>query len=816
MANLDSLWQQIVCRRSNRLGLPRLEHIFLPRPKLLRDALGEDLMWLVGPPKIGKTLLSHYLAYSRAIGKATRFDEDVYLYFEGATDCLRALDLLQEMAMPSLAALILDDPLGHADPAVDVVFVERLGALRDSCSGLKIIINSRARAFLSLEKLLPSSLAIRTPATFDEWYDPDELLLHFSSAVPTLTRELAAILACPALVLQYRDHRVLPGSPDERSATRRRYDIVLDDITLDKLGLLESDEELALLAMILRLQEYSFSLPTVDEVDALLGRPICEARRAGLVASMFEFDGEARLRFEHSTTRDATNLLLKREVAENLPRLGDLLASGRSRWLEHAFGLWQAEELAASGDWAAFDSTDEAVVAEIAAQVLAVSGGSDSALSRIKDLDLDLWTAQDVAYELAARWSHYSKSDAARALVGQIANDRAALGAYAILEALLYVRGREVADLWRVVDQSYEAVVSAGPPWPREILLAIDALAWRWPPEWRVHSDWSCRFLEKLTRTDAAWALIRFLCGYHPDGLRHLVQICPQFGESVRSDAGVEWTKAQAEVALWLVRWHFVHQCRARARLAHQPWLPQQFLCRSFHPAVVDPNRDRCVARLIASVSAAPSGAGWGLFLGENVRAVDPTGFGDESLEAVRNSLARAERQDVGIIATVLTYAPEESLVDSILRHFSDPVAQECLFRSMVDGLVVDGVRLVEPRFSFRRSLASVYRSCGIQWPRLKAFLPAQDLFDDHLEFDVEGLVKRIEQAGRRHAFSTDPFLSGFVGILLHRVRNGDLRLLDPLEHRDLPRGTETDPYMLLFESAIARLADVSRESKSE
>lgn len=811
MIIVPSLWQHIAYRKSNRIGLPRLENIVLPRPKLLRDALAEELIWLVGPPKIGKTLLAHYLAYFHAIGRTTSCDGDIFVSFEGTTECFRALDLLLELPMPSVVSLILEDPLSETHAQSQIPFLERLAALRSTRPDLKIILTSRPLPYLTVEGLLPTDLATRTPATLNEWYDPRDLLSHYADSIPYFTLELAARLACPALVLQYRDHHVLPGSPDQRNATRHRYESAADDITLDKLGLLETDEELASLSMILRLQEYSFSLPTREEVDSLIGKPVDEIPRAGLVAVTFDFDGETRLRFEHATTREATDLLLKCELEKEFPRVGHLIASRRSRWLNDALEQWKAEDLAAAGDWAAFDMIDETVVAEIAARVIAASGGSDSALGRIKDLDFDLWTAQDVAYELADRWSQYSRSESARALVAQIARDRAALGAYAILEALLYVRGKEVVDLWRWVDDSYDALVSAGPPWPRELLLGIDALAWRWPPDWRVPGDWSRRFLEQLTPKDDAWALIRFLRAYHPDGLRHLVQICPRFDDSVRRDEGVEWTKAQAETALWLLRWHFIHQCRARARLAHQPWLAQQFLCRSFHPAIVDPDRDRSVARLITSFSVVPSSLGWGYFLGENVRAVDPTGFGDNSLEAARESLTQAGSQDAGVIASVLTYAPDERLAGSVLQHFFDPIARESLFSAMVDGLVVDSVRLVEPRFSFRRSLTSVYRACGIQWPKLQACLPAQDLFDEHLEFDVEGLVRRIEEATRRHPFTTDPSLSGFVGILLHRVRNGDLRMLDPLEHRNLAGGPAVDPYTLLFESAIARLATSSK-----
>src|SRR5579864_1622598 len=196
MATARSLWEHTAWRKNNRLGLPRLESIVLPRPKLLRDVLAERLIWLVGPPKIGKTVLAHYLAYSDLMGRAANFDGERFLGFEGATECLRALDLLLEVATPSVVALVLEDPLGETGTQDHVTFIERLAALRNVSSELKIVLTSRPRPYFGVEKLLPDGLATRTPATFDEWYDPEDLLLHYAATIPDFTRELAERLAC--------------------------------------------------------------------------------------------------------------------------------------------------------------------------------------------------------------------------------------------------------------------------------------------------------------------------------------------------------------------------------------------------------------------------------------------------------------------------------------------------------------------------------------------------------------------------------------------------------------------------------------------
>ncbi|MFB8282778.1 hypothetical protein [Nocardia colli] len=785
-------------QKGNMLNLPPLDQIVLPRPAVVRRALAEDLIWLVGPPKVGKTLFAYYLAYFHAINHISERDDDLILAFEGPVDSARGIDLILEIGVGPAAAVIFDDPLGVTETRDSTAFLDRLVSLREGRSDLAIVLTSRIAPYLQAEPLVRSrGLDRRTEMTFGYWYDIDDLARRYKGVdVAAGDREA---FACPSAIIQYRDHGIGPSSPSQREATRLRYGGASDDTTLDKLRALEVHPTLGLIAILLRLQEYAFSLPTADEISHIIGIPFERIDNAGLVASTFVFDDELRLRFEHSTTREAAELLLNREVAEGLPRIVELIESGRSTWLAHAVELWNAERAAATHDWARLREYPTHILTAIAAQILSVSGGTDEALDVVASLDIDPWTAQDIAYELAAGWVRYSEAPRARRLLEQLVSEQHADAAYALLEALLYVRGPEVAELWNAVDTAFQAQVSVGAPWSRELLLAADAFAWRFPPDWRPAARWSAQFFESLKPADEGWALIRFLRGYHLVGLDSMMRAIPALRRAVDIDKGHEWTQHQAEVALWLVRWHFVHQCRARAQLAHQPWITQQYLCRSFHHSDISSDQDENAAELVRALSS--TSAGWAFFLAENLRAIDPAAFGPQTSAASRLALSEASPRDAGVLAAVLTYQLYEGYSELVLRHFDDEQAQDALFEVLVDGLVVDGTRLLEPRFTFRRPLAHIYRSCGIAWESVKQSIPTSDVFTRSREFDIDGLTQRLEAAAREHPLRQETSTGRLLDEVLRRAKSGDLRLLN---HNDHSAGS--DPYAALLTSAVGRL----------
>jgi hypothetical protein len=427
----------------------------------------------------------------------------------------------------------------------------------------------------------------------------------------------------------------------------------------------------------------------------------------------------------------------------------------------------------------------------------------------ILELSYDEWTAQDLGYEIVSAWPDYAGAKEVRSLALRLMRNSEGDGAYAILEALLYVRSKDVKELWDWLDSHLLGLAASDQEPTKQVLLALDGLAWRPPPDWHALGAWAKTTIEKLSPHEDAWGFVRFMAGYHPEGIAYLARKASESVQSlVARDQTMEWTPGQAELASWLIRWHYVHQCRARAQLARQPWLDQQFLCQSFHPDVTHYDRDHNAARLIRSLrESGRDAAGWGFFLVENIRAVAPSTYGEKTQIEGRLSLREAVSGGQGVLATVLTYSVDPRVLSDAQSHFQDPVAVARLMEALTDGLVVSGTRLLEPRFSYRRSLAAIYSTCGLDWSDVKAAIPASDLLTPQGVFDVEGLVRRMEEAALAHPLKDDATLGPLVVEVIRRVRSGDLTALTPAEHRT-PRTIGNDlVYLALLESSVAFLA---------
>lgn len=801
-----SAWTRVLGASRTAALVPAMADVVVPRDRLVRAALDAPHHWIVGPPKVGKTVLAHYLAYFAALGRPDAPLERRVKIFDGQVSCAQGIEILIEDPDDAIAAVVLENPLGTLDGRDAAALAARLEVLRERHPRLKIVATSRQRPYIDARDQL-SPTATATPLGLGEWYDPDDLWARFHATTPGLTREVAADLGCPALILQLRDHGVKP-SPGRRAETRRKYGEASDEMTLDKLDLLSDRDDLAELAMVLRLQEHAFALPTIDDLSTILERRVAEIDDFGLVATRFVFDGEERLRFEHSTTREAAEMLLRKEVATGRRRLGALLARPPSDWLRSAYERWDAERRVGDGRWDLVSEISPDVLADVAGQMVLHADGDPNPLDIVSNLDMDAWTAQDVAYALAVAWSP-SATRPQRQLARRVAQDRAAHGAYALLEALLYVRGPQVDDLWSIVENEYGELVDDGPPWLPDplavLILGVDALAWRPPPEDRT-THWLDRFLAQVGPDDDAWALVRFLRGYHLDGLRrYLGVVSPALMDAALIDEGREWTDGQGELGRWLVQWHFVHQCRARAQFAHQPWVDQEYLGRTFHEKVVDADRDRNAADLIRSITAAPGQhAGWGYFLTENLRAVSPESVGPLARAEGRVALQAAGPLDKGVLAAVLTYEPDPALAEMVVAHFADPEARDLLFDTLLRGLAVGAVRLVEPRFSHRRRLGAIYRSCGVEWPQLRNAIPAADAVHSDGDFDADGFVRRFTEAIETIDLGGDLLVRQRVDDLLHKMSRGDLRALEASSFR-APSGASEETSAA--DSVYVRLA---------
>jgi hypothetical protein len=808
--SLNSCWD-VTAERARRLrSVPSLVDVVLPRSALTRRALAEPVFWLVGPPKVGKTVLAHLIGHIATLGRTDLpLDQRIRMH-EGAAACALELDRILNAPMSSpVAAVVLEDPLGTdvVDSPYDLADqIAKIQAVRDERSDVRLLMTSRHGPYLSArDELVKAGIGAASDWTIEGWYDPATLYTRYSSEVPELTSDLATRLGCPALIEQFRDHNVV-ADPASRERVRNAYGTA-NEITLDKLAVLERDDELVMLALLLRLQEYAFVLPTVNDLSDLLPRPYEQLAHAGLVATEFEFDDEIRLRFEHATTREAADQLLASELSGGRPLLGAI--PDPPDWVDRAIDLWEAERAAVDDDWDRVAATAPGLLRDIAAQLIEHSAGEDTGIAVVSDLDRDAWTNQDVAYALAATWRRPGPVPA-RGLAQQLASDRFGHGAYALLEALLYVLGEQVEELWELVDRAFADRADEGPPWSddarKELVLAVDALAWRPPPAWRRTGTWVTKFLAGVTPSDESWALVRFLRGYHPAGLLSYLAIQdPDLIAKVDRDRGTPWTADQTALGVWLVQWHFVHQCRARAQLAHQPWVDRVYLTTTFHACEFNGDRDRDSAELVASVAASrPHDVGWGFFLAENLRVVDPESFGPLTRTAALRSLEAARPDDQGVLAAVLTYLPDASYAATVRAHFDSDEAQDALFAGLARGLVVDDVRLVEPQFSHRRPLGAIFDTCGIRCDDIVGWLGQAVPRDRDGLFNVDEFIREFEAAAT--SLELDLLEQAALDAFMPQVRAGDLRPI--LSNARRPPGrrrlSKAQRYEFLVRSACA------------
>lgn len=815
MSNNDSLWRQTVGASDSLLGLPPLHLIVQPDPKIVSGILESDVSWLVGPPKIGKSVVAHYAAYLATLATPSQRDGQggAIFSFEGPAECARAVDLIIESpATEDVRAVVFENPFGVETVRANSIFIAQLDRLASARPGLTLIATSRPKNYLEFEQELAATPHYRTPYSFNEWYTRDSLQLYARiKHDQRLAEHQLDVLAAPALIDDFLTHDILPGTGNRRDSLRGRFGSGVADVTLDKLAVLVDRPELALLAMLVRLQEHAPALPSVDEISAIVRFDVLSHDHLGLVANSYYFDGVRRLRFEHATTREAADLLLELDESVGFDQVVELAQStDHAPWLRRSLDLWVAQHAIRQGAWDLVALNDRSIQEALAADMLSLSSDPTIAVNILSGLTYDSWTAQDLAYEIAAAWPHYRGISEVREFAKSLVGSDDVDGAYGLLEALLYIRSDEVKELWSEVDSVLVRLADADDFAKRkQLVLAVDGLAWRPPPDWHDLGDWAGKYIDSLSIDKVDWGFVRFMAGYHPEGVEYLRRhASSKIRDHVAVDAGIEWSREQAAFAVWLIQWHFIHQCRARSQLAHQPWIDQAFLCQSFHEADASPNRDSSTAYLIRSIRERYTDEpGWAFFLAENLRAVAPASYGALSRLEARKAIEAASPGDTGVLAAVLTYMTDPSNGRALKKYFADEQALDGLMRVLNDDLVIEGVALTEPRFTYRRSLASVYASCGIDWTDLKTAVPSSHLLDLEGRFDVDGLIRNLELSASAPEFSADDKTRSDVAKVVARARRGDLRTLDRAA-RDIGKLDTVDNaagvYGALLSSAVA------------
>jgi hypothetical protein len=744
------------------LALPSLDQIVWPKSTLLTPLLSQRTVALLGQARLGKSVAAHLLGYLRALWEAQEpwSQRDLPIRtVDGPADAVAALS---SVIPGERRAYVIDNPFGWGAQTEDnLPFIETLMRLDEMDNRRSVVvIASRLSAWPDPGRHPLFDKGVVKSATAPlEWFSSKALRAYVRRVAPgrqdvadqigpqrirTPARLIDAIRGVPF------DHSDLPDEEAE---------------TADKVALIEANSSLAWLCCVLRLQEFCAEMLPLLNVEAWIGGELSMLPLHKVVSRQFEFEGAERLRLGHDTDRQATDIYISAHESDVLKRLDSRSDDGRQ--LRDAFTAWKLIAAGSAGNWVPAQNATRVTLRQCAPDLLRVANGSALPLSLLSTLDYDAWDIKDLSYELVRLWNKLGLFAPGRGLLNRILADRGAWGTYAILEACLYMQTSASDELWHKVYSSLDDLFAEGSN-DKEISLAVDALTWRPPPTRYQRPAWARNFFRSIRPSEGRWALVRFLAGYHGGGISQL-----DMDKLVSADLTQSWTDVQAEFAAWLVRWHFIHQSRARAQFARQPWVDKDFLCRTLHPQPRETTH-LSMNRLLQSFLHHPEQAGWGFFLGCNFAAVGH-GIDDEGRRLTKEALRAALPRSVGVIAAALTYGTANEYATELRRYFEQDENRDALLDGMRDGLLVDRVYLRPPRFIVNRDPVACYADVGLSWGNLKEALAGEDVLTSEGRFDLSTLVVKL-RATLSH-ISTEH--KSDAQEVIRRAELGDLRILD-------------------------------------
>ena len=771
-------------------NLPTKENLIFPSPELIRDRLDSRTVVVSGEPRLGKTTLSYLMAWWRVLWDHPRGSEPATAHdalggFEDVATTLAALstqgdDPTAGAATAGKSVLVLDDPYGQDSNASNPLFLTQLRRVARLPDGPTIIVATRELGWqiaLRAEDITERDLSVNGITTISpevkNWWTTDALIA-MTANLPNGGELLDAVSA---------GYLNTPGRVLDRSWVNsvRRAARVPDtlelEIAADKEKLIALVPLLARGSALARLQEFCYEPLEENEFEEILGTSIKAVPGLKEMLVRYDFEGRPRVRLAHPTYREAIDSYLADPA--NMDSITSWLTAqplANQLLLGPARAYRFVNSVIAQPDgWA--DRPMPADVSEWAPQLLAASQ-SEATVNALRSMRWDLWTATELAYELI-RLYPVIRNIGGREFIHDMLHNDGATGAYAVLEACLYLRSSASDEVWtalkgRLYDLTAKAGNSTGqhtdmPASRREVELAlvIDGLLWRPPPLDTFSQQFVREFLraafDEVAVSEPLWSVLRFAAGYHPGGL-----VALRVDDLVEADQDVPLTDEQIEFITWLVKWHFVHQSRARAILARQPYVDQDFLCRSLHAAPVDAD-SRGLRRLMGCLLALPSTAGWVMHLGCNLLSIG-VAVDDSCRSLMRRSVTAARDQDPGIITCALTYAATAQFSDVLRPYFARPQNRDALLDAAFEGPVINGIRIHPPRFVCVRPPGMIQADLKFQWPRLhEAGLLTND--PERVAHDLRNRAEVLASSGQVDGKAVDR--------LLDRVQRGDFRILE-------------------------------------
>lgn len=739
----DRRWNRLRAQNP-QVRLPALEHLVLPEPDVLRQALDARVTVLVGDPQLGKTtaawlLSSLQLAWSANPGAVRHFD--------GAAQANASLAVATG-ADPA-DRFIIENPFGEPpDHAPNPGFADDLARWATTPGAPKAIVTLRTADWEGAASgPRPVGEYVSSPVPGD-WYSISDLRLfagRSSSPGLRLVDEVAPEgLDTPGRVLDRAGGiavAAIGAGPGRIEAVERERERLLDE-----------HPALAAFCSLVRLQALLGEPVEVDVLRAV-SKFSGTTQGSALMLFWYRLDDRPRVRLALPVDAAAADRWMIAHPAEVEALVEDAACPVL---LREGWRTWRLLSAVRADDWSTVRASAPDALAEHSGDILAANGSAE-ALAIVSSVALGPWPTADLAYGLVRLWQ--ALPPARKALLDRLVQDRAALGTYAVLEACLYLQGRAATEVWDEVRGHMWRLGDEAAVW--EMALCVDGLAWRPAP----HGDWSAQWIrDQLDRHDALLGVLPVLTAYHLSGAVGL-----GLKERIVSLRSAPQSAEQAALAAQLVAWHFVHQSRARAQLGHQRIVEKDYLCRTLHPPVGSDDEDVMWLLNVLRHSGEP---GWAFHAACFLMGALGRQLGPLCRSAALQSLYAAPKGDIGVITAAATYevAAAGQFGPAMRSYFSDEQNRSALLDALGQGVVVDGQEVSSPGFAFAGRPRSLLLGLGIRFGRLEQFLGRAA--------DPVNISAAVRASARRHV-SRGVLSTSAAARLVSLVESGDLRPLD-------------------------------------
>jgi len=727
--------------RFSHLDLPDLEAVVLPKREILVGALEAPVAVLVGDPQLGKTTLAHLLGHLHSVWRGGEVRA-----VAGAQASIAAVAVPDGSSARD--AIIIESPFGEApDTTPNPAFLDELPSWTElGADRARVLVASRVGDWQEPHGWDGGGTFRASPDPGD-WYDERSLRLFaktFDDQGRSVVEQVQpGLLDTPGRI---RDQaRGIPVEADRPGAPMSRAEST--DATRSRL--LADNPKLGLLCGLARLQDFGGGV-----VDRGVLERIADFKRGDSTASramlrVYKWEGRECLRLSSAADRVAADGWVSAHAKEVASAV-----SGPSATPTLMYG-WTASQVVhqARAGGVAHGSLSE--VAEYGGLLLDAAP-TEATLTLLTKVPLTSWSAAETAYSLVRLWSMLPE-EPRRRLLKRLLEDGGALGTYGVLEACLYLRGAVDEEVWGMTQGPLWELLQRSDAW--EAALALDGLAWRGTS--RPIPDWPIKAASKLP-----YGALRVINAYHPAGIAAL-----GLAEQAQQMRLKPWSHDDVEIAARLVRWHFLHQSRARAQLSRQHWIDKEYLCRTLHPKldVLDAGAsDDLVGGLVNGGEP-----GWAFHAACFLMGGLDRPIGAGALHELKDALGTAPERDLGIITAAATYEVASGRdFASPLRDYFDREPNVNLFLDAVSASVeLDGTHAGLPSFQFALPPNVLHQRLNLRFRRL-----------DRLGYSAQDPAARSAAVVReiRELRAGNLIDLAKEGCLIRLVESGDLR---PFEH---------------------------------